>query len=192
MNQTKSTVSSTCFLFQHKLKSSQRDKVRQFIAFTQTVEKTAINCLGCHDWKLDVAVDNYFQNPDKYNTESRATVDRKRLEALWNRYKGVLRFYFFMNCKLVKIFRNDVTILIHVRRYVYDLVFSCGSTPGSTSAVDQSESSLMFKWLFFFLIFATVANIKKRKATKTSEKTRITVDQANQLPYMQIPAVDQV
>lgn len=71
----------------HKLKSSQRDKVRQFIAFTQTVEKTAINCLGCHDWKLDVAVDNYFQNPDKYNTESRATVDRKRLEALWNRYK---------------------------------------------------------------------------------------------------------
>ena len=150
MNQTKSTVSSTCFLFQHKLKSSQRDKVRQFIAFTQTVEKTAINCLGCHDWKLDVAVDNYFQNPDKYNTESRATVDRKRLEALWNRYKGVLRFYFFMNCKLVKIFRNDVTILIHVRHY--DLAFSCGSTPGSTSAVDQ----------------------------------------ANQLPYMQIPAVDQV
>lgn len=71
----------------HKLKSSQRDKVRQFIAFTQTVEKTAIHCLGCHDWKLDVAVDNYFQNPDKYNTESRATVDRKRLEALWNRYK---------------------------------------------------------------------------------------------------------
>lgn len=71
----------------HKLKSSQRDKVRQFIAFTQTVEKSAIHCLGCHDWKLDVAVDNYFQNPDKYNTESRATVDRKRLEALWNRYK---------------------------------------------------------------------------------------------------------
>lgn len=71
----------------HKLKSSQRDKVRQFIAFTQTTEKTGIHCLGCHDWKLDVAVDNYFQNPDKYNESSRTTVDRKRLEALWQRYK---------------------------------------------------------------------------------------------------------
>ncbi|KAL4220120.1 DCN1-like protein 1 [Mactra antiquata] len=71
----------------HKLKSSQRDKVRQFIAFTQTTEKTGIHCLSCHDWKLDVAVDNYFQNPDKYNETSRSTVDRKRLEALWQRYK---------------------------------------------------------------------------------------------------------
>ena len=103
VNQTKATVSSTCFLFQHKLKSSQRDKVRQFIAFTQTVEKTAIHCLGCHDWKLDVAVDNYFQNPDKYNTESRATVDRKRLEALWNRYKGVYSFNFFITSAKIAI-----------------------------------------------------------------------------------------
>ncbi|XP_060553718.1 DCN1-like protein 1 [Ruditapes philippinarum] len=71
----------------HKLKSSQRDKVRQFIAFTQTTEKTGIHCLSCHDWKLDVAVDNYFQNPEKYNESSRPTVDRKRLEALWQRYK---------------------------------------------------------------------------------------------------------
>jgi DCN1-like protein 1/2 len=77
------------FIFhQHKLKSSQRDKVRQFIAFTQTTEKTGIHCLSCHDWKLDVAVDNYFQNPEKYNESSRPTVDRKRLEALWQRYKG--------------------------------------------------------------------------------------------------------
>lgn len=78
------------FYFQHKLKSSQRDKVRQFIAFTQTTEKTGIHCLSCHDWKLDVAVDNYFQNPDKYNESVRPTVDRKRLEALWQRYKGAL------------------------------------------------------------------------------------------------------
>ncbi|KAK7486870.1 hypothetical protein BaRGS_00021841 [Batillaria attramentaria] len=72
----------------HKLKSSQRDKVRQFIAFTQTGEKTAINCLSIHDWKLDVAVDNYYQNPDRYNSEPRMTVDRRKLEALWQRYKG--------------------------------------------------------------------------------------------------------
>ncbi|XP_067668424.1 DCN1-like protein 1 [Haliotis asinina] len=73
----------------HKLKSSQKDKVRQFIAFTQTGEKTAIQCLSVHDWKLDVAVDNYFQNPDRYNcnSEARLTIDRKRLDMLWQRYK---------------------------------------------------------------------------------------------------------
>lgn len=65
--------------------------MRQFIAFTQTTEKTGIHCLSCHDWKLDVAVDNYFQNPDKYNESVRPTVDRKRLEALWQRYKGMAK-----------------------------------------------------------------------------------------------------
>lgn len=73
----------------HKLKSSQKEKVRQFIAFTQTNEKGAIACLSSHDWKLDLAVDNYFQAPERYNSEpSRsAAVDRKKLEALWQRYR---------------------------------------------------------------------------------------------------------
>lgn len=73
----------------HKLKTSQKDKVRQFTACTQTSEKVAIICLGLHDWKLDVAVDNYFQDPDRYNTDhSRPpTVDKRKLDALWIRYK---------------------------------------------------------------------------------------------------------
>jgi len=71
----------------HKLKSSQKDKVRQFIVFTQTGEKTAIHCLGQHDWKLDVAVDNYYQNPDRYNREPKATVDRRKIEYLFNKYR---------------------------------------------------------------------------------------------------------
>lgn len=75
-------------MFQHKLKSSQKDKVRQFVAFTQSGEKTAINCLGAHDWKLDVAVDNYFQFPERYNKETKQSVDKKKNEALFNRYKG--------------------------------------------------------------------------------------------------------
>ncbi|BFZ06206.1 hypothetical protein BsWGS_09245 [Bradybaena similaris] len=87
-----------------RLKSSQKDKVRQFVAFTQTGEKTAINCLCAHDWKLDVAVDNYFMAPDRYSaTESRSSVDKRKIEALWQRYKdpgddekmtvdGVMRF----------------------------------------------------------------------------------------------------
>ncbi|KAJ8969827.1 hypothetical protein NQ317_019534 [Molorchus minor] len=70
----------------HKLKSSQREKVKKFISFTQTGENTAIYCLTQNDWKLDLASDNYFQNPDAYYKEPRS-VDKKKLETLYNRYK---------------------------------------------------------------------------------------------------------
>lgn len=71
----------------HKLKYSQKEKVKQFVQFTQTGEKTAIFCLAQHDWKLDVASDNYFQNPDLYYREQKATVDKKKLEHLYNKYR---------------------------------------------------------------------------------------------------------
>jgi DCN1-like protein 1/2 len=77
-------------LFQHKLKSSQRDKVKKFIAFTQTGENTAIFCLSQNDWKLDLASDNYFQNPDVYYREPKISVDKKKLEQLFTRYRGSL------------------------------------------------------------------------------------------------------
>ncbi|KAH1024437.1 hypothetical protein HUJ05_003922 [Dendroctonus ponderosae] len=70
----------------HKLKSSQRDKVKKFISFTQTGESTAIYCLTQNDWKLDLASDNYFQNPDAYYKETRS-IDKKKLEILYIRYK---------------------------------------------------------------------------------------------------------
>lgn len=39
-----------------------------------------------NDWKLDLASDNYFQNPEAYYKEPR-NVDKKRLEALYTKYK---------------------------------------------------------------------------------------------------------
>lgn len=76
----------------NKLKSSQRDKVKQFIAFTQTGEKTAINCLSCHDWRVDVATDNFYQHPERYFKESKSSLekakqDKKRIIHLYEKYK---------------------------------------------------------------------------------------------------------
>jgi len=71
----------------HKLKSSQRDKVKRFISITQTGESTAINCLSQNDWKLDIASDNFFQNPVLYYKETKCPVDKKKLEQLFSKYK---------------------------------------------------------------------------------------------------------
>ena len=82
-------------LLQNKLKSSQKDKVRSFINITNTGEKTAIHCLSCHDWRLEVATDNYFQNPEKYYKEVKTTVDKKKLTNLYEKYKdkGMCIYY---------------------------------------------------------------------------------------------------
>lgn len=74
---------------QNKLKSSQKDKIRQFMIFTQSNEKTALTCLAQNDWKLDVATDKFFQNPELYVSNLKGTFDKKKLEQLYNRYRGM-------------------------------------------------------------------------------------------------------
>lgn len=58
------------------------------MSFTQSGEATAIYCLTLHEWKLDIAVDNYFQMPDRYCREPKQTLDRRKIDALFNKYKG--------------------------------------------------------------------------------------------------------
>ncbi|XP_077303015.1 defective in cullin neddylation 1 domain containing SCCRO isoform X2 [Arctopsyche grandis] len=72
----------------HKLKSTQKDKVKKFIACTQTTETVAIYCLSQNDWKLELASDNYFQNPAAYCKEpTKTSIDRKKLEVFFSKYR---------------------------------------------------------------------------------------------------------
>jgi len=96
----------------HKLKSSQKEKVKQFMQWTQAPDKVAIVCLTAHDWRLEIACDAYFANPDQYirgasddrsSPSSSSSVDKKKLDAWFTKYKdasdankisaeGMLRF----------------------------------------------------------------------------------------------------
>ena len=76
---------------QYKLKSGQKSKVRQFLSITQSDEHTAIACLSHNDWKVEVSIDAYFQHPARYMQHERhSSVDRKKMNALFDRYRGVL------------------------------------------------------------------------------------------------------
>lgn len=86
------------FNFQNKLKSSQKDKVKKFMTFTQSSENVAIFCLAKNDWKLEQASDNFFQNPLEYdtvkiNTQLGYSVDKRKLETMYTRYRGRISLF---------------------------------------------------------------------------------------------------
>ena len=83
--------------------------MRQFISFTNTGEKTAIFCLSCHEWRLELATDNYFQNPEKYYKEVKSAVDKKKITHLFDKYKGESSFFYtvLLSCCLTS-GRNSV------------------------------------------------------------------------------------
>ena len=68
-------------------KYEKKEKVKNFIQFTNTGEKTAIYCLSNHDWKLDVASDAYFNDPQHYYKEN--SNDRKKIETWFHKYRGL-------------------------------------------------------------------------------------------------------
>lgn len=110
------------FWLQHKLKFSQRDKVKKFITFTQTGEQTAIYCLTQNDWKLDLASDNYFQNPEAYYKEPKNSVDKKKLEILFSRYQGNILMYTFNSLFVLnKDFFHIICICYHLQQIQMNL-----------------------------------------------------------------------
>ncbi len=94
------------FTSRHK----QRERVvAQFMSFTQSSEKNALHFLSQHDWKLDLAVDAYYLSLDSgpnsrrnelqrmNSTSNSNVVDRKKLDQIWNSYKGkFIRFYGYL------------------------------------------------------------------------------------------------
>lgn len=61
------------------------------MSITGTDDHTAINCLTHNDWRLDMATDNFYQDPLKYYVEApRAPVDKKKIDLLFTKYRSKL------------------------------------------------------------------------------------------------------
>ena len=54
-----------------------------------------------HDWKLDLAVDNYFQLPDRYNKDPKVSADKRKIELLFNRYRGTKYKYIYKYINII-------------------------------------------------------------------------------------------
>mgnify|MGYP001796251299 CR=1 FL=1 len=54
-----------------------------------------MQCLATYDWRLDLATDHYFTNPERFNPGGgssgfgRPSIDKSKLEHLFSRYKGM-------------------------------------------------------------------------------------------------------
>jgi len=72
----------------NKLNRQQKDKVKQFIVFTNASENLAINLLQKYEWNLEITVDNFFNNPpfDDFET-SEIKVDVAKIEELFQQFK---------------------------------------------------------------------------------------------------------
>jgi len=72
-----------------KLTRDQLRKVKDFGVFTNTNEDLAVAVLKKYDWKQDVAMDNYFANPEKFASYApKERLDVSKIEDLFNYYRG--------------------------------------------------------------------------------------------------------
>ncbi|MFH4978229.1 hypothetical protein AB6A40_004938 [Gnathostoma spinigerum] len=69
----------------NKLKNVQREKVRNFMQWTHSSERAAIQCLGSQNWNLEMACDAYYQNPQLYASQQ-DLIDQKALYAFFLKY----------------------------------------------------------------------------------------------------------
>jgi hypothetical protein len=77
----------------NKLSKDKRDKVRQFINFTQTGETTAIQCLTNANWNLEMACDIFYQNPSYFQQiDSSSSSDNRKLDQFFGKYANGLNF----------------------------------------------------------------------------------------------------
>ncbi|KAI3420791.1 hypothetical protein GPALN_014412 [Globodera pallida] len=71
----------------NKLKKEQKDKVHQFISFTQSNEQTAIACLTSSNWNLEMACDLFYQNPAYLNQVTSAQqMDNRKIDQFFAKY----------------------------------------------------------------------------------------------------------
>ncbi len=64
-------------------------QVRQFMQWTQAGERTAIACLGTHNWSVEVACDAFFTHPARFavmEEEKSRLVDDRKLEHFFLKY----------------------------------------------------------------------------------------------------------
>jgi DCN1-like protein 1/2 len=64
------------------MKSSQKQKIREFMQLTNCSEKIALNCLSQNEWRLDLAINVFFKSPEIYAK----ITDRKKIENWFYKY----------------------------------------------------------------------------------------------------------
>lgn len=70
------------------LNRAQREKVANFQAVTGAPTKLATEFLKRYSWSLDQAVDTFFTEGHSFPSQRQATVDAKKLDAFFRRYRA--------------------------------------------------------------------------------------------------------
>eukprot|EP00026_Physarum_polycephalum_P015149 Phypoly_transcript_15771.p1 GENE.Phypoly_transcript_15771~~Phypoly_transcript_15771.p1 ORF type:complete len:288 (+),score=54.08 Phypoly_transcript_15771:111-866(+) len=70
----------------NKLPSAQKEKVKNFMAFTNSSEKVAIDLLKKFDWNVEVAIGGYFDSPHAQAEDPKSKIDTGKLDKTFLKY----------------------------------------------------------------------------------------------------------